>query len=156
MTIAIFAGSFDPITNGHIDIIRSSAEIFDKVIVAVSHNVNKKEFLPLEVRKKLIQESITDIQNAEAASFDGLTVEFAKKCGAKVLIRGLRTPSDFEYEAQMAQTNRALCSEITTVFLSANAGNNYISSSSVREILLNKGDVSKLVPPAVSKYLMKL
>ena len=156
MTIAIFAGSFDPVTNGHLDIIRSSAEIFDKVIVAVSRNVNKKEFLPIEVRKELIQKSTTDIKNAEVTSFEGLTVEFAKKCGAKVLIRGLRTPYDFEYETQMAQTNKALCGDITTVFLSARPENNFISSSAVREILSNNGNISDFVPPAVSEYLMKL
>ena len=155
MTIAIYPGSFDPITNGHIDILKSGAEIFDKVIIAVSYNVNKKGFLPIEERVQLIKESVKDIPNVEVDSFQGLTVEYAKNRGAEVLLRGLRTSFDFEYEMQLSQTNNALYNNIKTVFLITKPEFNFISSSSVREILLNHGDILKFVPNAVFEYLNK-
>lgn len=156
MTIAIYPGSFDPITNGHIDILKSGAEIFDKVIIAVSYNVNKQGFLPVETRVELIRESVKDIPNVEVDSFEGLTVEYAKKRGASVLLRGLRTSFDFEYEMQLSQTNHALYNEIKTVFLITKPEYNFISSSCVREILLNKGDITSFVPKEVQAYLTKL
>lgn len=155
MTIAIYPGSFDPITNGHLDILKSGAAIFDKVIIAVSYNVNKQGFLPIETRKKLIEESVQDILNVEVDSFQGLTVEYAKKKGANVLLRGLRTSFDFEYEMQLSQTNQALYSDIKTVFLITKPEFNFISSSCVREILLNKGDITNFVPNPVADYLTK-
>lgn len=156
MTTAIYPGSFDPITNGHLDILKSGAEIFDKVIIAVSYNVNKQGFLPLEVRKELIRESVKDIPNVEVDSFEGLTVEYAKKRGASVLLRGLRTSFDFEYEMQLSQTNQALYNNIKTVFLITKPEYNFISSSCVREILLNKGDIKGFVPEVVYDYLLKI
>ena len=156
MTIAIYPGSFDPITNGHIDILKSGAEIFDKVIIAVSYNINKKGFLPIDVRTKLIEESVKDIPNVEVDSFQGLTVEYAKKRNAAVLLRGLRTSFDFEYKMQLSQTNSALYKDIKTVFLITKPEYNFISSSAVREILVNKGDISAFVPDAVSEYLTSL
>ncbi len=153
MTIAIYPGSFDPITNGHLDILKSGAEIFDKVIIAVSFNTNKKGFLPVNIRTKLIQESTKDIPNIEVDFFEGLTVDYARKKGANVLLRGLRTSFDFEYEMQLSQTNHALFKDIKTVFLITKPEYNYISSSCVREILLNKGDISDFVPEPVCKYL---
>jgi len=153
MTIAIYPGSFDPITNGHLDILKSGAEIFDKVIIAVSYNANKQGFLPIETRVNLIRESVKDLPNVEVDSFEGLTVEYAKKRGASVLLRGLRTSFDFEYEMQLSQTNNALYNEIKTVFLITKPEYNFISSSCVREILLNKGDISGFVPDAVHDYL---
>lgn len=155
MTIAIYPGSFDPITNGHIDILKSGAEIFDKVIIAVSYNINKKGFLPIDVRTKLIEESVKDISNVEVDSFQGLTVEYAKKRNASVLLRGLRTSFDFEYEMQLSQTNNALYKDIKTVFLITRPEYNFISSSAVREILINNGDISGFVPKAVFQYLSK-
>ena len=155
MTIAIYPGSFDPITNGHLDILKSGAAIFDKVIIAVSYNVNKQGFLPVETRKKLIEKSVQDIPNVEVDSFQGLTVEYAKKRGANVLLRGLRTSFDFEYEMQLSQTNQALYSVIKTVFLITKPEFNFISSSCVREILLNKGDITNFVPNPVADYLIK-
>lgn len=155
MTIAIYPGSFDPITNGHIDILKSGAEIFDKVIIAVSYNINKKGFLPIDVRTKLIEESVKDISNVEVDSFQGLTVEYAKKRNASVLLRGLRTSFDFEYEMQLSQTNNALYKDIKTVFLITRPEYNFISSSAVREILMNNGDISGFVPNAVYQYLSK-
>lgn len=155
MTIAIYPGSFDPITNGHIDILKSGAEIFDKVIIAVSYNVNKKGFLPVDVRTNLISEAVKDIPNIEVDSFEGLTVEYAKKRGASVLLRGLRTSFDFEYEMQLSQTNQALYDKIKTVFLITKPEYNFISSSCVREILVNKGDIKSFVPEVVYRYLMQ-
>ena len=156
MTIAIYPGSFDPITNGHIDILKSGAEIFDKVIIAVSYNANKQGFLPVDVRTKLIRECTKDFPNIEVDSFEGLTVEYAKKRGATVLLRGLRTSFDFEYEMQLSQTNNALYNEIKTVFLITKPEYNYISSSCVREILLNKGDIKGFVPDVVCEYLKNM
>ncbi len=156
MTIAIYPGSFDPITNGHLDILKSGAEIFEKVIIAVSYNANKKGFLTIDERVKLIKESVTDFPNVEVDSFEGLTVEYAKKRSASVLLRGLRTSFDFEYEMQLSQTNNALYNEIKTVFLITKPEYNFISSSCVREILLNKGDISGFVPEAVQVYLQGL
>ncbi len=150
---AIYPGSFDPITKGHLDVLERAADIFDKVIIVVSVNVNKKSFLPLEDRLMLIKESCKDIKNIEIDSFDGLTIEYAKKHNANILIRGLRAVSDFEYEMQLSQANSALCSDIYTVFLITKPKYNFISSGTVREISLMQGDVSKFVPEPVAKYL---
>ena len=106
MKIAIYPGSFDPVTKGHLDILKNASEIFDKVIIAVAHNGEKKGFLTVEERVMLIKESIKDFNNVEVDAFEGLTIEYAKKHGAEVLIRGLRAVSDFEYEMQLSQTNR--------------------------------------------------
>lgn len=155
MTIAIYPGSFDPITNGHLDILKTGSEIFDKIIIAVSYNVNKQGFLPVDTRVKLIQECVSSFTNVEVDSFEGLTVEYAKKKGAEVLLRGLRTSFDFEYELQLSQTNNALYKDIKTVFLITKPEYNFISSSMVREILANNGDISKFVPNPVLKHFTK-
>ncbi len=153
MKIAIYPGSFDPITKGHLDVLKRAADIFDKVIIVVSVNVNKKSFLPLEDRLNLIKEACKDIPNVEVDSFDGLTIEYAKKKNANVLIRGLRAVSDFEYEMQLSQANSALCKDIHTVFLITKPKYNFISSGTVREIAVMNGDISKFVPEPVAKYL---
>jgi pantetheine-phosphate adenylyltransferase len=150
---AIYPGSFDPITKGHLDVLKRAASIFDKVILVVSVNVNKKSFIPLEDKLMLIKESCKDLKNVEIDSFDGLTIEYAKKRNANVLIRGLRAVSDFEYEMQLSQANNALCNDIHTVFLITKPKYNFISSGTVREVALMKGDVSKFVPEPVAKYL---
>ncbi len=155
MKIAIYPGSFDPITYGHLDILKNAAGIFDKVIIAVAHNGAKSGFLSIEERVELIKQSIEDIENAEVDSFDGLTIEYAKKRGANVLIRGLRAVSDFEFEMQLSQTNSALCDDIKTVFLTTKPKYNFISSSTIKEIYTNGGDISKFVPKAVDEYLSK-
>ena len=154
MTIAIYPGSFDPITNGHLDILKSGAEIFDKVIIAVSYNMNKKSFLTVDERVSLIEKSIKHLPNVEVDSFEGLTVDYAKEKGADILLRGLRTSFDFEYELQLSQTNNALYGDLKTVFLITKPEFNFISSSMVREILANKGDISKFVPKAVEEFLI--
>ncbi len=155
MKIAIYPGSFDPVTKGHLDILKNASEIFDKVIIAVARNGEKKGFLPVDKRVELIKASIPNLKNVEVDSFEGLTIEYAKKRGAEVLIRGLRAVSDFEYEMQLSQTNSALCEDIKTVFLTTKPKYNFISSSTIREILENGGDISKFVPEPVFKYLVK-
>ncbi len=153
MNIAIYPGSFDPITNGHLDILKNGAEIFDKVIVAVSYNVNKQGFLPVETRIDLIKKSVEGLKNIEVTSYEGLTVDYARHAGANVILRGLRNQNDFEYELQISQTNNALWGDLKTVFLITKPEYGYISSSMVREIYLHKGDISKFVPEAVNNYL---
>ncbi len=156
MKIAIYPGSFDPITLGHLDILKNASEIFDKVIIAVAHNSAKSGFLSAQKRVELIKKSIEGMNNVEVDAFEGLTIEYAKKHGANVLIRGLRAVSDFEFEMQLSQTNSALCDEIKTVFLTTKPEYNFISSSTIREILENKGDISKFVPKAVHEYLTNI
>jgi pantetheine-phosphate adenylyltransferase len=153
MKIAIYPGSFDPITYGHLDILKNASEIFDKVIIAVANNGSKTGFLTVDERVELIRQSIKGIDNVEVDSFEGLTVEYAKKHGANILIRGLRAVSDFEFEMQLSQTNSALCDEIKTVFLTTKPKYNFISSSTIKEIYKNNGDISKFVPKAVDDYL---
>ena len=153
MKISIYPGSFDPITKGHLDILKNASGIFDKVIIAVARNGEKKGFLSTEERVELIKKSIEGLDNVEVDAFEGLTIEYAKKRGAEILIRGLRAVSDFEYEMQLSQTNSALCDEIKTVFLTTKPKYNFISSSTIREILQNNGDISKFVPQAVNEYL---
>ena len=153
MKIAIYPGSFDPITKGHLDILKNASGIVDKVIIAVARNGEKKGFLSTEERVELIKKSIERLDNVELDAFEGLTIEYAKKRGAEILIRGLRAVSDFEYEMQLSQTNSALCDEIKTVFLTTKPKYNFISSSTIREILQNNGDISKFVPQAVNEYL---
>lgn len=154
MKVAVYPGSFDPVTKGHLDILKNAADIFDKVIIAVAHNSGKRSFLPVEKRVELIKKSLGHIENAEVDSFEGLTIEYAKKQGAQVLIRGLRAVSDFEYEMQLSQTNSALCSDVKTVFLITKPEYNFISSSTIKEILNNGGDISKFVPEPVYEYLV--
>jgi len=153
MKIAIYPGSFDPITNGHLDVLKTGAGIFDKVIIAVSKNSAKQGFLTVDERLNLIKASIADIENVEVDSFEGLTVKYAKEKGAKVILRGLRAVSDFEFEMQLSQANSALSEEIKTVFLTTKPKFNFISSSTVKEIGLMGGDISKFVPEPVSDYL---
>ena len=147
--IAIYPGSFDPITLGHLDVLADGAKMFDKVIIAVLKKKKKKCFLTVEQRKELIKQSVKDIPNVEVDSFDGLTVDYAKKKGATILLRGLRAVSDFEYEMQLSQNNRALCNDIKTVFLITRPEYSFISSSAVKDILLNGGDIAQFVPDGV-------
>lgn len=156
MKIAIYPGSFDPITKGHLDVLKTGADIFDKVIIAVSNNTSKNGFLTVDERLELIKASIEGIDNVEVDSFEGLTVEYAKSRGAKIILRGLRAVSDFEYEMQLSQTNSALSEDIKTIFLITKPKYNFISSSTVKEIALMQGDISKFVPAPVNEYLKKI
>ncbi len=150
---AIYPGSFDPITKGHLDVLKRAADIFDKVIIVVAVNINKKSFIPVEDRIALIKEVCKDINNVEVDSSTGLTIEYAKKHHANVIIRGLRAVSDFEYEMQLSQANSALCDDIHTVFLITKPKYNFISSGTVKEIALMGGDISKFVPEQIDKYI---
>ena len=154
MKIAIYPGSFDPMTNGHLDILRNGSQIFDKVIIAVSYNHNKKSFLTVDERVDLIKKCVSDFKNVEVDSYEGLTVSYAKKKGATALLRGLRTSQDFEYELQLSQVNNSLNEDIKTVFLTTRPEYSFISSSMVRELLVNKGDITNFVPKAVNEYLI--
>lgn len=157
MKIAVYPGSFDPVTKGHLDILERASSMFDKVIIAVLKNNSKKSYLPTSDRVELIKKSIEDmgLLNVEVGSFDGLTVDYARKMGAKFLIRGLRAVSDFEYEMQLSQTNQAIAPEIGTVFLITKPKYNFISSGIVKELSSLGQDVSKFVPKSVVEYLQK-
>ena len=152
MTTAIYPGSFDPITNGHLDVLERASKIFKKVIIAVLVNPNKNSFLSTETKVALIKESVSHLNNVEVDSFMGLTVEYAKAKNANVLIRGLRAVSDFEYEMQMAQINQNLGPQLDTIFLITKVENNFVSSSIVKEISLLGGDISQFVPEQVNRH----
>ena len=151
MKNAIYPGSLDPVTLGHIDIIRRSAELFDHLIIAVLNNSAKKPLFTVEERVHMLKEVTKDIPNTEVLSFGGLTVEFARECGAHALVRGLRAVTDFEYELQLAQLNRVIAPEIDTVFLTTNLKYAYLSSSSVKEVAAYGGDISSFVTPYVEE-----
>ena len=151
MKNAIYPGSFDPVTLGHIDINRRSAELFDHLIIAVLNNSAKKPLFTVEERVHMLKEVTKDIPNTEVLSFGGLTVEFARECGAHALVRGLRAVTDFEYELQLAQLNRVIAPEIDTVFLTTNLKYAYLSSSSVKEVAAYGGDISSFVTPYVEE-----
>lgn len=152
--IAVYPGSFDPITKGHEDLIHRSLEFVDQLIVAVAVNVSKQPLFSLEERVALIQAAVTD-KRVAVQSFEGLLAEFGKKVGASVIVRGLRAVSDFEYEFQMALMNRNLAPKLETVFLVPAFDLTYLSSSLVREVARFGGDVSSLVHPAVQKALKR-
>ena len=150
--IAVFPGSFDPITLGHYDIIKRSIHLFDKIIVAIGVNADKKYMFSLEDRKRFIEESFADEPSISVVVYEGLTIDLCKKMNAKFILRGLRNPADFEFEKAIAHTNRKL-SKIETVFLLTAAKTSYISSSIVRDVLRNGGEYELLVPPAVRKNI---
>ena len=148
MKKAIFPGSFDPITNGHYDIIKRGVSLFDEVIVAIGVNAEKKYMFSLEERKRFIEEAFKDEPKVRVISYSGLTIDLCKKENAEFILRGLRNPADFEFEKAIAHTNRVM-SKIETVFLLTAARTSFISSSIVRDVLSNCGDISQLVPESV-------
>ena len=150
MKKAVFPGSFDPLTLGHCDIIDRSIKLFDEIIVAVGINSSKKCMFTLEERKKFINTHYINEPKVKIMVYEGLTVDFCKKNQADFILRGLRNPADFEFEKAIAQTNRKPTS-IDTVFFLTSANNSYISSSIVREVIINNGDYTKLVPACVRK-----
>lgn len=154
--IAVYPGSFDPVTNGHLDIIKRVSYLYDKLIVAVVININKKTFLPSPVRVDLIRKAIADLENSskiEVCGFEGLLVNFVKFKKAKVVIRGLRAVSDFEYEFQMALMNKKLYPQFETMFIASSEKFAYLSSNIVKEIHSFDGKIDCLVPAVVSEFL---
>jgi pantetheine-phosphate adenylyltransferase len=153
MKIGVYPGTFDPITNGHIDLIRRSLQIFDKVIVAVAPNPKKKPLFDIEERVEMIRESTKDIPNVQIEIFEGLLAEYMKRKGVHAIIRGLRAISDFEHEFMMAQINRKLDSDVETVFLTPSEEFSYITSTAIKEVASYGGIVKDFVPPGVARRL---
>ena len=150
---AIFAGSFDPITNGHLDIIRRASKLFGELQVGIVINPNKKALFTLEERIKLIEDCTSDLDNVKVISFDGLLVKYCEQNGIDALVRGIRSAADVDYELQMAHMNRELDSSIETIFLPSNTKFSFISSSLIKEVLSFGADIQNLVPEQVLKEL---
>ncbi|HZJ57014.1 MAG TPA: pantetheine-phosphate adenylyltransferase [Clostridia bacterium] len=146
MKIGVYPGSFDPVTEGHLDVIRRSAKIFDKVVVAIARNYSKKPLFTAEERMGLIQRSLNDISNVEVDSFEGLLMDYVHSKNAQVIIKGLRAISDFEYEFQMALMNRKLDSRVETIFMMTSYKYSFLSSSMVKEVASLGGCITGLVP----------
>lgn len=155
MRIAIYPGTFDPVTNGHLDILKRAAEFFDEVIIAVAVDSNKSTLFSLDERIQLLNEATMDMPRVQVKGFEGLTVEFARECGAIAIIRGLRAMQDFEYEFQLALMNKKLAPDIETVFLMTQSEFSFISSSSIKWAASLKGSITEFVPPHVEQALLK-
>ncbi|HOC92091.1 MAG TPA: pantetheine-phosphate adenylyltransferase [bacterium] len=153
MNIAAYPGSFDPITNGHMDIVQRSASVFDELIVAISNNPSKKHLFSIQERLEIAKELTKGIANVKVESFDTLLVDYVKACGAKAVVRGLRAVTDFEMEFQMALVNKRLAPNVETVFLVTSTEHSFISSSIIKEVASFGGDVSSLVSPLVDAKL---
>ncbi len=154
-SIAICPGSFDPVTNGHLDIICRAANMFDKVIVVVASNKNKTNSFTPEERVEMIKKCIPEHSNVEVEAYGGLLADFAAQKGAKAIIKGLRAMSDFEYEFQMALTNKKLNPGVETIFLTTSAQNMYLSSSMVKQIASMGGDISSFVPAVICEDILE-
>ncbi len=154
-TLVVYPGTFDPMTRGHEDLVRRAARLFDRVIVAVARSHGKNPLFSLKERVAIAQESLTDLANVEVLGFDGLLVDFLRRHGARVLLRGLRAVSDFEYEFQMAGMNRKMFPELETVFLTPADEFMFVSGTMVREIARLGGDVSRFVTPPALRYLQQ-
>ncbi len=152
---ALYTGSFDPITNGHLDIIERSAKLFDTLTVAVVDNVSKSSMFSLDERVRIVKEAVAHIPNVEVASFSGLLADFVNENDFSAVVRGLRSVTDFDYEITMAQMNDKLFDKAETVFLMTAPGNSFISSSLIKEVASLGGDVSELVPANVLKEIQK-
>lgn len=155
MRVYVYPGSFDPVTNGHVDIIKRAALLCDKLIVAVLVNSNKNPTFTLEERVKLLQCALADVPNVEIESFSGLLIDFMRKKNATVIIKGLRAVSDFEYELQMALLNKNMDPNIETLFMMASINYSFLSSSSVKELARHKGKIDGLVPDCIIDEVMK-
>ena len=152
---AVYPGTFDPVTNGHIDLIRRSAALFDHVVVALLRNADKNPLFSIEERCEMLEQAVRNMKNVSVATFDGLLVDFVEQIGAGVIVRGIRAISDYEYELQMALMNRRLSSKVETVFMMPAEAYSYLSSRLVREISLLGGSVHGLVPPMVESRLKR-
>ena len=154
MTTAIYPGSFDPVTNGHLDIIRRAAKIADHLIVAVLNNPDKHPMFTVEERVEMLRETTADIPNVSVDSFSGLTVDFARREGAIFMVRGLRAVTDFDYELQLSLTNKALAPDVDTVFLATDLKYAFLSSSVVKDAAAFGGDISAFVPECVQRRVL--
>lgn len=150
MSTAVYPGSFDPVTYGHLDIITRAANSFEKVVVGVLNNSKKTSLFSMEERVNILEKVTKDIPNVTIKAFEGFSVDLARECGASVIVRGLRAITDFEYELQMAQINRILAHDVDTMFLTTSLEYAYLSSSSVKEVASLHGDISKFVPELVA------
>ena len=148
---AVYPGSFDPVTYGHIDIIKRASSIVDELVVGILVNNNMKPMFSMEDRLEMLRESVSDLENVKVKTFEGMTIDFARQNGAKVIIRGLRVISDYETEMQIAQTNHNLDPEIETLFLSTSLEYSFLSSTIAKEVAFYDAGVEKLVPPIVAK-----
>jgi pantetheine-phosphate adenylyltransferase len=153
--VALYPGSFDPITNGHLDLIERGSVFFDKLVVAVLRNDEKEALFSVADRIEMLTEVVQGFPNVEVGSFDGLLVEYAAHCGASVILRGIRAVSDYEYELQMALMNRRLRPDIETVFLMASEAHSFLSSKLVKEVIRLGGKITGLVPPSIEGRLRK-
>lgn len=153
MKVCVYPGSFDPITYGHLDIVERASKLTDKLILAISHNLEKKYLFSVDERVEMVKDAVSNLKNVEVESFEGLTVDYCKKIGASFIIRGLRAVTDFECELQLAQTNRELYKEVDTIFLLTNLQYSYLSSSVVKQVAEFGGDISKFVTPFVENKL---
>ncbi|MCI5588450.1 MAG: pantetheine-phosphate adenylyltransferase [Lachnospiraceae bacterium] len=153
MSKAVFPGSFDPVTNGHLDLIKRASKMFDGLVVGVLINSAKKPLFSIEERVEMLEELTSEFGNVTVQSFDGLLVDFVKMTGSDVIVRGLRTSQDFEYELPLAQTNYKLSDGTDTIFLATSPEHSYISSSAVKELLRYNADISNMVPAQVYKRL---
>jgi pantetheine-phosphate adenylyltransferase len=153
VTVALYPGTFDPVTNGHLDIVRRGIRLFERVVIAVGVRAGKEALFTTEERVALLREAVRDLAGVSVATFDGLVVDFAAEQGAGVLLRGVRMPSDYEYEAQMAVTNHALAPELETALLIASPETAFISSTLIKEVLQAGGSVAPFVPPHVAAAL---
>jgi pantetheine-phosphate adenylyltransferase len=155
MSVAVYPGSFDPITNGHIDVIRRGTKVFDRLIVAVADNPAKQSLFTKDERVEMIKEATKSFRNADVDAFDGLVVDYVRRKKASVILRGIRTISDFEYEYQMALTNRTFAPDIETVFVMTHEEYSFVSSRLIKEAVSMGGDVSSFVPKEVEARLKK-
>ena len=153
MLRAIYPGSFDPVTNGHLDIIQRASNITDELIVGVLQNKTKTPLFSVEERVTMLKEVTKNIKNVKIVPFEGLLIDFAQQMDAKVIVRGLRAITDFEYELQMSQTNRKLNADVETIFLTTSLEYSYLSSTTVKEVASFQGDISKFVPKIVAEKI---
>ncbi|EAH6262625.1 pantetheine-phosphate adenylyltransferase [Campylobacter lari] len=153
MAACLYPGTFDPITNGHLDVIIRASKMFEEVVVAIAKSESKRPMFNLEHREKMVKIATKDLKNVKIATFDNLLVDFAKNLNIKTIVRGLRAVSDFEYELQLGYANHMLWENLETIYLMPNLKNSFISSSIVRSICTHNGDVSKLVPQEIIPLL---
>jgi pantetheine-phosphate adenylyltransferase len=153
--VALYPGSFDPITNGHLDLIERGSALFDRLLVAILRNDEKEALFSVQDRVDMLTEVVRGFANVEVGSFDGLLVDYAAQCGASVILRGIRAVSDYEYELQMALMNRRLRPDIETVFLMASEAHSFVSSKLVKEVIRLGGNIAGLVPPSIEGRLKK-